>query len=164
MDTTGTERTDRERVEFEERIARGVEAKVVAGSRTIGYVVAAAVNVVVLWIANQLLEWEWPSFLTPAFDELLPIITVSCVAGVVVNLVLAWRDPPPLKSFGNLVTSTIGFVGAVWTFRVFPFDFSTWSTDWSWLLRAAVIVGMIGTAIGATVELFRLASGTPRRC
>jgi hypothetical protein len=92
-----TDATSPDRAELEQQITRAVEAKIVANSRKIGYVVAAAVNVLVLWIANQLLDWEWPSFLTSEFDELLPIITVSCVAGVMVNLVLVWRDPPPAQ-------------------------------------------------------------------
>lgn len=40
--------------------------------------------------------------------------------------------------------------------QVFPFDFAGYATDWSWLLRVAVIVGVVGTGIGVVVHLVKL--------
>jgi hypothetical protein len=135
---------------------QALERSVRRGARRVGYVVAAAVNLVLLWMVHQLLDWGWPSFLTPDFEELLPIISVSLAASVVANLVYVWDDRAVIKNLGDLVTSLIGLVGAVWTYRVFPFDLSD---GWAGLARVVIVVGIIGTSIGALVALVKLARG-----
>ena len=65
-------------------------------------------------------------------------------------------DAAWFKSLANVITAGISFVVAVRTYQVFPFDFSTYSHDWSWLVRVILIAVMVGTAIGFTVELIRL--------
>jgi hypothetical protein len=124
----------------------------------VGCVIAAAVNAVMLWIAYQLLDWDWPRFLTEDFDELLPWIAVSLVVSIGFNLVYVMRDTRRVKALGDLVTAVIGFVVMVRTWQVFPFDFSTYAHDWSWLLRTIIVVGLIGTAAGAIVSAVKLAS------
>ena len=41
-------------------------------TRRVGYMAAAVVNTVMLWVANHLLGWGWPPFLTRSFEDLLP--------------------------------------------------------------------------------------------
>ncbi len=132
------------------------------GARRIGYVIAAAANGVALWLAHRLPDWEWPRFLTRDFEELLPILTVSFVAGILANLVYAWRDDWPVKPLGEMLTTAIGFAVAVRTFRVFPFDFAQYDTDWSWLARLVVVIAILGTAVGVVVQMVKLASGPSR--
>lgn len=137
-----------------------IEQRVEIAARRFGYLLAAAINGFLLWCAHRLLDWEWPNFLTPEFDDLLPIVTVAFVVSIAVNLVLAWNDAGPRKSVANLVTSAFGFLAAVRTLRVFPFDFSAYATDWSWLARMVVILAIIGTAIAFVVELVKLVAVT----
>ena len=59
----------------------------------IGYVVAALVNLGVLWFVNQLLTWEWPPFLTSDFEEILPWLNASLVLTSVLSL--AWFSRLP---------------------------------------------------------------------
>ncbi len=99
----------------------------------VGYVIAIAMNAVGLWVTRRLLEWGWPRFLTDDFEQLLPILTVSFVAGMVVNALFVVADPPRFKALCNVVTSVISLVVAVRTWQVFPFDFSsTRSTGPGW--------------------------------
>ena len=125
--------------ESEHRFEEGIEQSIKRGAKSFGYVLAAAINGVMLWIAHQLLDWEWPSFLTPEYDDLLPIITVSFAASIVANLVYAFRDSWPIKPIGELITTVIGFVVALRFWQVFPFEFS--GDDWSWLVRLILIIG-----------------------
>lgn len=39
-------------------------------TRRVGYVAAAVVNGGMLWVANHLLGWGWPPFLTSSFEDL----------------------------------------------------------------------------------------------
>jgi hypothetical protein len=121
-----------------------------------GYVIAAAINAVFLWISHQLLEWGWPRFLTSDFADVLPLISVSFVASIATNLAYAWNDSPWRKSLGSLVTSAISLLVAVATYEVFPFDFSTYAKDWSWLARTVLVIAIVGTSVSVIVESVRL--------
>lgn len=125
-----------------------------ATGRRGGYVIAIALNAVGLWVVRRLLEWGWPRFLTDDFEQLLPILTLSFVAGMVVNGLFVLADPPRFKALGNLVTSVISVVVAVRTWQVFPFDFSTYTYDWSWVARAVILVAGVGSAIAVIANLF----------
>ena len=121
--------------------------------RRAGYVIAVAINAVLLWVSHQLLDWGWPRFLTGDFEELLPVITLSLVASMVVNALFVVADPPWFKSLCNVVTSAISLAVAVRTWQVFPFDFSSYAVDWSTMARVVVIVAAVGSAIATVVNL-----------
>ncbi len=127
-------------------------------SRRFGYLVAIVANAVMLYLAHHLLAWGWPRFLTDDFEQLLPIVTVSFVAGMVANAAFICFDAAWFKSLANIVTSAISFVVALRTFQVFPFDFSGYDHDWSWLVRLVLVVGMVGAAISVVVETVRVIS------
>ncbi|MFW2381299.1 MAG: hypothetical protein ACN4GZ_06025 [Acidimicrobiales bacterium] len=143
--------------EIEYTIEAAIEQHIVSGAKRLGYLLAAALNGVMLWIASQLLDWGWPGFLTPEFDDVLPVITVSFVMSIIANLMYAWNDSWPIKPIGELVTSVVGFVAAQRIWEVFPFEFS--GNDWSWLVRLVLAAAMAGTAIGAFAQLVSLAKG-----
>lgn len=144
---------------IEHTIEEALERRITSSAKRFGYLVAAVINGVMLWIAHQLLDWEWPGFLTPDFDDVLPIITVSFVVSIVANLVYVWNDSWPIKPMGELASSVIGFLAALRIWQVFPVEFS--GDDWSWLVRWVLIAAMIGTAIGSIVQLVNLAKGPP---
>lgn len=127
--------------------------------RRFGYVVAAAVNLVMLWIAHHLLVWGWPAFLTSAFEELLPLVSLSLVATAVVNLIWVCYDPEWLRHVGQIVVNLISLVVAVRTWQVFPFDFSAYSSAWEGVVRVILVLCIVGTAIATVVEFVRLVIG-----
>lgn len=129
-----------------------------AATRRFGYSVAIGVNALMLWAAYQLLGWGWPPFLTAAFTEVLPILTLSFVASMVVNAAYFWYDAGWFKSLGSVITSFIGVLVAYRVLQVFPFDFSSYDHDWSWLATAALVLAMVGAGIGLLVESIRLIS------
>lgn len=124
--------------------------------RRVGYVVAALVNLVILWVVNNLSAWGWPAFLTEDFDRLLPVIDVTLVATAVVNLVWAVRDPAWLRHAAQLGLDLISIVAGVRTWQVFPFDFSGYSFDWEPLVRVGIGLGLFGLAAASIVEAVKL--------
>lgn len=126
-----------------------------AGRRA-GYLVAAIVNLVVLWVVGHLLEWGWPPFLTPDFDELLPYITVSLVATAVVNLLWIVRDPEWFTHVGQIGLNGISLVVAVETWQIFPFDLSEYAPVWETVARAVIALAIFGLVIATMVELVGL--------
>ncbi len=125
-------------------------------ARQFGYLIAAVINGAMLYVANHLLEWEWPSWLTQDFERVLPIVQTSLIAGMVINLAYIGFDASWFKSIGQIVISAIGLAVAIRMFTVFPFDFSAYDFAWDTLARWVIVVAMIGSAIGILVESLKL--------
>jgi hypothetical protein len=124
--------------------------------RRFGYLLAAAINAVILYLVNRWPGWQFLDFLTGDTTRVLWLFDFSLVVGIVVNLAYAGYDPPWLTAAGNLVTTAIGIavLGRIW--RVFPFDFGDAAFDWAMLIRVLLVVGIAGAAIGVVVNLVSL--------
>lgn len=123
--------------------------------RRVGYVVAAIVNGVLLWLVWQLLAWGWPAFLTEDFTQLRGVVTASLVAGIVTNVAFLFRDRGRFRGLADLVTNVLGLVVCLRTWTVFPFDFAGAATDWTWLVRTVLVLGIVGTSIGILISVGR---------
>ena len=134
-----------------------LEVRARATRRRVGYVAAATANLVLLWVANHLLDWQWPPFLTDDFSDLLPWVSFSLVATAVVDALWAWRDPAWFKHLGQLGLNAIGIVVAVRTWQIFPFDFSAYSFDWNLVARLVIAAGFLGMVASSITELVGLA-------
>ena len=126
-------------------------------TRRFGYGVAVAVNIVMLWIVNNLLDWGWPSWLTDDFEQVLPIINVSIVATIVVNLVYIVYDATWFKSMLQVGLLVISLMVTIRLYRVFPFDFSAYSFNWEPVTRGILIFVCVGIGIGLIAELVKFA-------
>ncbi len=125
-------------------------------ARQVGYGVAAGVNGVLLYLINVAPGWEWVTFLTDDFTEVLGVLNASLVVAIVVNLLWVLADPRWFRSLGQVVQSGIGLAVILTMLDVFPFDFTDWAFDATWLTRFVLVVAAIGTGIGLLVELVRL--------
>lgn len=134
-----------------------------SATQRLGYTLAVILNGIMLWVAHQLLDWEWPGFLTEDFEELLPLISISFAVSMVVNVCFLWRDSGWFRALADTATSAIGLAVALQTWAVFPFDFTGYEQDWSWLLRLGVGVGIAGTAIAVIVNVVKLGRHLVRR-
>jgi hypothetical protein len=125
-------------------------------ARRFGYLVAIAAHAVMLWIAHRLLEWQWPGFLTDDFAEVLGLVSASLIAGMIVNAGFVVHDEGRFRALGDLVTAAFAFAVGLRLWNVFPFDFAAYESDWSWLLRVGLAVGIGGTVIAMIVQVIRL--------
>ena len=55
-------------------------------SHRAGNIVPVAINAVMLWGAHRVLGWGWFPWLTQAWEQVLPLLTASLVAAIVVNV------------------------------------------------------------------------------
>lgn len=133
------------------------------GVRRTGYVIAALVNAAILYLINVWPGWEELSFLTSETTQVLGVVNASLALGVVLNIVFIFSDPLWLKAAGDVLTSAVGLLVMVRTMQVFPFDFSGWSVDWTWLVWTILVIGLIGTAVGVVVQLVTLVRLTAAR-
>lgn len=126
-----------------------------APARKFGYVVAVAINAVLLWLIHGWPGWEAVPFLTPETPQVLGLVDASLAAAIAVNVVQLGWDPRWLVTVGSLVTTAFGLAAMVRMLQVFPFDFGRGSA-WSPLARALLILGIAGTSIALLVYLVQL--------
>ena len=131
-------------------------------TRRFGYLVAVAVNLVLLYVVNNLLAWDVLPWLTDDFEQVLPILNLSLLATMVINVVYVWFDPRWFKSLTQIGLSVISLIAAVRLFRVFPFDFSPYEFGWATLTRFVLIIVMIGITIGVIAESVKFITGVVR--
>lgn len=126
--------------------------------RRLGHVLVAVTNVVLLWVAHQVLGWGWPGFLTTDVELVMGLVTVVLLASMATSLALAFRPPARVRLLAELVR--VGFVLALALrlLEVFPFDFTSHATDWSGLLRPSLIIGIAAAVVAMVVKLVRLLS------
>ena len=129
-------------------------------ARRAGYVVAAAVNAVVLYLINGRPGWDVLPFLTDDMTKVLPLINLSLVAGIAVNLVQAIHDPRWLVATGGVVTTGAGVAAAVRLWQVFPFDFAPGAAGET-VVRVLLLLAIAGGMIVQIVALCRAAPGRP---
>ena len=124
-------------------------------SRRAGYVIAVAINAVLLWLIHAWPGWDAVPFLTADFDTVLWLVDVSILVTIALNLIYMVRDPRWLTAAGAVVTTAIGLAAAVRMLQVFPFDFGD-SEFWPVVVRVGLWLAVVGAAIGIIVNLVAL--------
>lgn len=125
-------------------------------TRRIGYVFGVLAGVIGLLLVNVWPGWESVPFLTSETTEVLGLVNAGLVAGIVANAVYLVYDAPWLVALGGLVTTGIGLVALIRMVQVFPVDFSDWDFDGTGLVRALLILAIVGTLIAIVVQLVAL--------
>ena len=125
-------------------------------TRRVGYVVAGLVNGGMLWVANHLLGWGWPPFLTNEFEDLLPWVNVSLVSTIAVYMLWTWRDPAWFKHLAQLGLNAISLVVIVRSWQIFPLDFTGYWSGWETLARIALGIAFFGVVVDTVTRLVAL--------
>ena len=122
----------------------------------VGYAIAVGVNLVLLFVVNNLLAWGWVPFLTEDFERLLPIVDLSLVVGAGVNVAFIFYNAPWFRSVGQIVQNAVSILVIIATLKIFPFDFSPYSFDWATFARTGLILVGVAIGIGTIVEVVKL--------
>jgi hypothetical protein len=128
-----------------------------------GYVVAIGINIALLVMANNILDWGWLPWLTDEFRQVLPLLTVSLGAAIAVNAVYVVHDGPGFKAAADLGLLIISLIVTIRLWQVFPFDFSAYEFGWGTLARWLLGLALFGTCVGILVRVVQLARLAARR-
>ncbi len=131
--------------------------------RSNGYLAAILVNAVLLYVANNLLGWGFPRFLTSDFGRVLWIINLSLVATIIVNFAYLGFDGNWFKSATQIGLNALTLTVSVRMYQVFPFDFSSYQFDYTAIARIVIILTIVGTLAAMIVELVKLATAAAQR-
>ena len=125
--------------------------------RRVGYVSAIVFSLIMGFIANNVLDWGWFSWLTADFEELLLVVNISIAITIAVNLVFLFYKSGTVAAGGELLTAVASFVVVFRTWHVYPFEVTGW---WNFVFRAFLLIGILGTIVAVIVNTKRLFSGS----
>jgi hypothetical protein len=137
----------------EQATARAPKERQPLGMRRFGYAVAIAINVALIFLINEWPGWSSVPFLTDETETVIPILNAALVISIVVNAIYLIADPRWLRAIGDAVTAVVSFIVIMVTLRVFPFDFSDYSFDWTMLVQVLLGVGLIGCVFAVIANL-----------
>jgi hypothetical protein len=136
-----------------------IPEELATAGRRFGYGVAIAVNLVLVWVVGNLLEWELVGFLTAEFADLVPLIQLGLWVTIAANVVYAMDDRSFATRAAKLVVDVVNLFVTFRVFDVFPFDFSAHTFDWGLVFRGVLLIALVGTAISALVHVGELLRG-----
>lgn len=132
---------------------------------------AVGVNVLLVVVANNLLALGWLPWLTPEFENVLPVINLALAVNIVLNLLYLAYDEPPFKAATQIIVNLIAIGVLVRTLQVYPFNFSAYdfpidisALDLTWDLLARLVIGLaiLGTAIAVITDTVKLSRAFDR--
>jgi len=122
------------------------------------YGFAIIVNVILLYIFNNLLNWH-VYFVTTALNDVLWIINLSIIATIIGNFLMLVYHPNWFRHVMKVILNIFAFAAVYFLYIVFPFNFSNAFLNGG--LAVLLILGMVGLVIATIVELFLLITGKP---
>lgn len=117
------------------------------------YIGAIVINLILLYIFNNLLNWHI-YFITNTLNEILWIINLSIIATIIGNALLLCYNPEWFRHVVKIILNVFVFISVYVLYSVFPFDFNAPFVDW--IVAIALILFMIGVVIATIVEFFFL--------
>lgn len=120
------------------------------------YVFAVIANLILFYIANNIMNWNL-SFITPSFSQVLWAINLAIGVTILGNIILLIYDPSWLRHLAKAVMNVFSFVAAYTFYVVFPLSFSQNLINIFFVFLIVLI--MIGIVVATGFELFKLLFG-----
>lgn len=117
------------------------------------FIVAIIVNLILFYIVNNLLSWNF-SFITSSFQDVLWIFNISICATIIANIIFLAYHPGWFRSLAKIVLNILSFYVCYYLFTIFPFIFS--QTAYTIVVKMIIIMGMVALLIISLVEVLRL--------
>lgn len=123
--------------------------------RMTDYIFAVIFNIAFLVVVNKVPDWNIV-FITDSFPDILWALNTYLAVSIAGNLVLIFFHPRFLHHLLNAVFAIFGILATSVMLSIFPFDFSNLVGEWlNILIRIALIVGIVGSAIGVVVNIVK---------
>jgi hypothetical protein len=130
-----------------------------AGARRFGYLVAIIVNLILMYLANGVPNWNVP-VLTNDWPDVLWAVNLSLGATIVANLIFLAFDPWWFRRGTQIVLNVLSIIVFYTLYQVFPFDLgrALYEQVAHWALLAVILA----LAIAIVVEFVGLILGRER--
>ncbi len=121
-----------------------------SGARRFGYFITILINIAMIYVANNLLNWGWPPFLTKDYVLCLWAANLSFGANIFINFVFMVFDRRWFRSLMQAIGNVFGFLSVYVFWRVFPLDLPSGLAS---MVNLGLIIVMGLIALGTLVEL-----------
>ncbi len=143
----------------EEKVKKAFKPKGPA-ARRVGYVFSIAFNILFLWIANNLLNWQ-VQWVTREWDQVLTWVNISAALNIVVYAGFLCYDKRTFYYVARIPLDVIAIIVSIQMYRVFPFAFEhLWG--WSWLnavMPWLILLGIAGIAVAFSIRTAKFCKG-----
>ena len=137
---------------------RTVEPRLARSGRVAGHIVAVVVNLALLVVVRNLLDWDvWPA-LTPAWNQVVPAITTTLLVTIVVHLLQMVWTAEWFRIVSDGVAAVVSCYASFRVLQVFPFEFDQDGFRWDLAFRGVLIVAIAGSAFAVLAVPLRLLS------
>jgi hypothetical protein len=116
------------------------------------YFGAIIINVVLIWVFANLLNWGVP-FLTSDYSRVLWAIDLSLAATILANILFLIFDPGWFRHLLQVGLNIISIIVGIIIFLIFPFTFARES--WAIGVKVVLIVIIVGIIIGTIAEFIQ---------
>lgn len=126
------------------------ETKMPSGARRFGYFISIVINFLMMYAANNLLNWKVP-YLTERFSECLWAVNLSLGVSIFIHFVFMVFNRKWFRSFMQALANVFSLI-SVYVFRdVFPLDLSD---SMERMVNLGLVIILILTLLSIFVELF----------
>ncbi len=137
-------------------------------ARKFGYVVAIVVNLILMYVFNNLLRWDWRGFwgpsgvltwpiITPRWADILWALNLSISVSIFSYVLLLVYDPLWLRRLAEIIRNLFGILVLYTLYAVFPFDLGYDMVDK--IVRWALLLAILGTVLGTVIQFFKMVTG-----
>ena len=117
------------------------------------YILAIVINLIMLFIANNLLYWNL-SFIAGSFSEVLWAINLSLIVAIVANVSFVLYDPPWYKIIAKIVMNFTALVAVFTLLTVFPFVINQFILALG--LTILLIIGIIAAIVSIIFQIMKM--------
>jgi hypothetical protein len=117
------------------------------------YVFSVIANLVLLYIANNLLSWNL-SFVTPTYTQVLWAINLSIVVSIIVNILLVAYDSPWFRHSMKALMNIFALFATYIFYIIFPLSFSQTNTVLA--VKIFLILLMVILVITVVYEILKV--------
>lgn len=127
--------------------------------------VAVVVNLILMYVLNNLLRWDWRGFwgprsvlawpiITPRWADVLWAFNLSITISVVSYILLLLYDPLWLRRLAEIIRNLFGVLVLYTLYAVFPFDFGYDMIDK--IVQWALLLTILGIVLGTVIQFFKM--------
>jgi len=123
-----------------------------SGARKIGYIVAIAVMIVIIYLLRNARSWGL-TFLTEDFGKCLFFIELSIYISIAAQAIYIFYDNRWFKHLAQGVNNIAGAVALIMIYVIFPFDIE--DVTWIKWIKIGILIVFGITVISIFVEFFK---------
>lgn len=117
------------------------------------YLFSTAVDLILLYIANNIIHWNF-QFIAASFTDVLWAINLSLIVSIVANISLILYNHSWFKISSKIIVSFTALIAAITILTVFPFVINQFILIVG--LKIIIILGIIASIVSIIFQIMRL--------